>query len=141
MKYIFFILLFCSVTVAHGQDEHTWCIRLNGKTRLKNAAENTDKNRILIRTADLEKKGSLQIHFHRSDTAMRRTVMVYDENSNGLKNWEEAKKYWKMSTAELKELFRSRSTLKFYFTEIPRDPEKAMVVRVRMVHLCTLELK
>jgi len=38
-------------------------------------------------------------------------------------------------------LFSGRTKLLFYFTEIPKDPAKAAVVRIRPVHLCTLVIE
>ena len=71
---------------------------------------------------------------------MRRTIMVDDSAGSGIKNWEEVKRQWQITTAELKQILQKSGDISFYFTEIPRDIDKAMLVRIRPVHLCTVKL-
>jgi hypothetical protein len=49
------------------------------------------------------------------------------------------KKNWRISIEALKKLFDKGGELSFYFTEIPRDINKAMVIKVRPLHLCTVK--
>jgi hypothetical protein len=131
------ILLLLSATRMTAQ--YTWCVSLNGKTKLKNVSENKQRNTIAVTKAELNKAGFFHIKFNRYDTAMRRTIMVDDSLGSGLQNWEEVKRSWQITTAELKQILHRGGNIIFYFTEIPRDVNQAMLVRVRPVHLCTIK--
>ena len=131
------IVLLLSATRMTAQ--YTWCVSLNGKTKLKTVTESKEKNILLVSDAELNKTGFFQIKFNRYDTAMLRTIMVDDSTGSGVKNWEEVKRQWQVTTAELKQILQKSGDISFYFTEIPRDINKAMLVRVRPVHLCTIK--
>ncbi len=138
MKKIWLIgLLICATTVVSAQ--YKWCVSLNGKLFLKNVREQPEKNIVLLSDDVLKQKGQFQIRFNRVDTSMRRTIFVRDSTENGLKNWEEVKRDWRIPTQELKELLEKNTVLSFYYTEIPRDINQAMLVKVRPVHLCTIK--
>ena len=138
MKYsiLFLALLF---SVSTGNAQYKWCVSMLGKTKLKNVEENREGNVVMVTTAELNKPGWFEIKFNKYDTAMRRTVFVNDASGSSMQNWEEVKKSWKISTNELKKLLEKGGNLSFYFTEIPRDINKAMLVKVRPLHLCTVK--
>ncbi len=138
MKKLFAIgLLLCATTVASAQ--YKWCVSLNGKQLLKDVREQPEKNIVSISSDALKQPGQFHIRFNRVDTAMRRTIIVRDSTGNGLQNWEEVKRDWRISTKELRAMFENTGSLIFYYTEIPRDINQAMVVKVRPVHLCTVK--
>lgn len=110
-----------------------------GKTKLKQVEENREGNMVMVTTAELNKTGWFEIKFNKYDTAMRRTVFVNDASGLSMQNWEEVKKNWRISTEALKKLFDKGGELSFYFTEIPRDINKAMVIKVRPLHLCMVK--
>ncbi|MFM7671454.1 MAG: hypothetical protein ACKO6Q_02535 [Bacteroidota bacterium] len=121
--------------------QYNWCVLHNGKERLHRVSEQPEKNQLTISTASLKKSGHFQIKFNKADTSMRRTLLVDDASGSGIGSWEEVKRSWRISNKELTKLFAGQTQLKFYFTEIPRDVNQAMLVRVRPVHLCTLNRK
>ncbi len=138
MKYtILVVALFFSVSIGNAQ--YNWCVSIQGKNKLKKVEENRDGNVVMVAAAELNKPGWFEIKFNQYDPAMRRTVFVNDSSGSGLQNWEGVKKRWRISTEALKKLFDKAGDLSFYFTEIPRDVNKAMVIKVRPVHLCTLK--
>lgn len=140
MKKLFLIFsILLSTAALHAQ--YTWCVKLNGKTLLKTASENQEKNVVSLTDASLKSTGFFEIDFSRSDTSMHRTILVNDASGSGLSSWEEVKRKWRISNKELAKLLEGRDQLKFYYTEIPRDVNKAMLVRVRPVHLCTINRK
>lgn len=139
MKKILFLLAFVlSTGLLSAQQQWTVCFR--GKTCLKNVEEDPAGNLIRISKAGLAKKGDLTIRFSTDDGTVYRHLMADDQNRSGIKGWENIGSSFSVNTGELKKLFEGRKKVLFYFTEIPRDPEKAALVRVRPVHLFTLEL-
>lgn len=140
MKQLFlFISLLLSTAALQAQ--YTWCVKWNGKTILKAVAEQEEKNIVSLTDASLKSIGYFEIDFSRSDTSMRRTILVNDGSGSGLSSWEEVKRKWRIPNKELSKMLEGRDQLKFYYTEIPRDVNKAMLVRVRPVHLCTINRK
>lgn len=137
-KILFLLALVFSTAILSAQQQWTVCYR--GKTCLKNGEEDPAGNLIKITKAGLAKKGDLTIRFKTDDGTVYRHLMADDQNRSGIKGWENIGTSFSISTAELKKLFNGRTKVLFYFTEIPKDPEKAALVRVRPVHLFTLEL-
>ena len=122
------------------QAQNTWCVSIRGNTLLKNVEENLEKNVIRLNATDLNSPGYFRINFNWSDTAMRRSVLLRNAAGAELLRWEDVKRSWRIRTEELKKLVDKNPELSFYYTEIPRDRNQAMVVRVRPIHLCTLKL-
>lgn len=119
----------------------TWSISNSGKTVLKNVGENPSKNVIKIKKSALQQTGNITIHFTKNDKEHIRTVMVNDIANIGIGSWENVTAPIVITNAALKKLFNSGNKINFYFTEIPSDPEKAALVRVRMIHLVTIVLQ
>jgi len=141
MKKTILTSLLCWMIGTNLNAQYNWCVSHNGKVRLHKVSEQPAKNQLTLSESDLKKSGYFQIKFNRSDTSMHRTILVDDASGSGIGSWEEVKRSWRISNKELAKLFEERSQLKFYYTEIPRDVNKAMLVRVRPVHLCTLNRK
>lgn len=137
MKKIFFLGLLLSAFFISGA-QTSWSVSCSGKPILKNASEAPQKNVLSIKRSSLKKSGNITISFDKADSTSIRTLMADDSNRSGIKSWEDVTKPVVITNAELKQLFTGRNTIHFYFTEIPRDPAKAALVRVRPVHLCTV---
>ena len=123
------------------QAQNTWCVAHNGKTQLRKVSEQPEKNQVTIASSSLSRSGYLQIKFSWVDTSVFRSILVNDASGSGIGSWEGVTRSWRISNSELRRLFDGRDQLKFYYTEIPRDVNKAMVVRMRPIHLCTLNHK
>lgn len=121
------------------QAQYTWCVSIQGKMKLRHVTENREGNVVVLSAEELKGVGSFHINFNRSDTSMRRTIFVDDAAGSGLQNWEEVKRRWQLPITELRKLIEKGGDLSFYYTEIPRDINKAMVIKVRPVHLCTVK--
>ena len=139
-KTLVFAFIGCLLSIA-VQAQNNWCVSHNGKTLLRNVSEQPEKNQAAVTKSALMKTGYLQIKFNWLDTSVYRTIMVDDASGSGIRNWEEVKRSWRISNQELYKLFDGREQIKFYYTEIPRDVNKAMLIRIRPVHLCTLNRK
>lgn len=139
MKKIFFLFIAAIFSLAI-QAQQSWTVIHQKKTLLKNVEEDKEGNIIKIKKSTLSLSGCLTISFKVNDGTVIRTLMADDSSRVGIKSWENVKKTVSISNADLKKLFRGRNKIMLYFTEIPKDPAKAAVVRMRPLHLCTLEL-
>ena len=121
--------------------QQRWTVSYQKKIKLKSVEEDPETNTIGIKRTRLSTAGDLIITFKVNDGTVNRTVMADDSSRSGIKSWEKVKKTLIIKAADLRKLFKSREKVLFYFTEIPKDPEKAAVVRMRPVHLFTLVIK
>lgn len=142
MKKLSLILLFTLGTFM-AQAQTGWTISYQKKLLLKNAAEDNAKNLVNIKKTTLKSTVFLQLNPVDADTAYTITIEAeaVGEEFTGLKSWEYKDKAVSISGTELKTLFTGRKKLAFYYTAIPKDPNLAAVVRVRKVHICTVNLK
>lgn len=139
MKKSILLAVVCWLLSTSVQAQYTWCVSIQGKIKLKHVAENKEKNIVVLSPDELNKPGYFNIHFNTYDTAMRRTIFVDDATGSGIQSWEEVKRRWRIPIGELKKLIEQGGELAFYFTEIPRDINKAMVVKIRPLHICTVK--
>ena len=140
MKKLFLLItVFIISMTIYGQQR--WTVSHQKMVILKNVEEDPESNTITVSKSSLSQEGNLTFTFKINDGTVNRTLMADDSSRVGIKSWENIKKTTSISNAELKKLFNGRTKIMFYFTEIPKDPAKAAVVRMRPVHLCTLMLK
>ena len=136
------LLLFLTLAVSTSLFAQTdsWKLSHNGKVKLE-ASEESEKNRVEIKAAELNKKGLLSIAFKEGTPQKdwQRQIMVFDPSDNELVNTKAS--LVKLSNTELKKFFGKSKTLMVYTMSLPKDPALAATVRVRRVHLCTLVLK
>ncbi len=129
-------LLFSTLLLA--AQSGSWIIRLNNKTILSTRQENAVKNVKKISSAEWKKSGNLEILFAEDEknTWMRYFHLV-DEMDNELLR-KDSITHAKISLAELQKAFAGKKQVKIYTTISPLDPNIA--IRMRRVHLCTLQL-
>ena len=142
MNKLFLILLFTFGAFMAGA-QTGWTVSYQKKVLLKNAAEDMTKNVVNIKKSTLKSTVFLQLNPVDADTAYNIAVgaEAVGEEFTGLTSWEYNGKAVSISGTELKTLFTGRKKLAFYYTAIPKDPNLAAVVRVRKVHICTVNLK
>jgi len=138
------VLLSLSLTLtAMGQTADSWKVCWNKKVLLKTGKEDETANTKKINAADLNKKYSLEISYKESSDKdlkdWKRSILFFNESDNPLRK--DSTRSVKLSAAELKTLFGDKKKIKIYTVAIPSDPNRAAQVRVRRVHLCTLELQ
>jgi len=138
MRYLLSLLVALSIT-ATAAAQYNWCVSLRGNIKLKHVGEDRIKNVVVLSATELNTPGSFRINFDKTDTAMRRTVFVSDPSGNTLRTGEEVKRTWRIRTSDLKKMIEEKGELSFFYTEIPRDANQAMLVKIRPVHLCTLK--
>lgn len=123
------------------QAQQNWCVDYQKTSLLKKVSEDKEKNNVTITKSSLEKSGELVITFNLPDKSITRTVMADNIDGSGIESWEMVKKKLSVQVAVLKKMMADKEQIEFYMTEIPSDPEKAAVVRVRKIHLFTLRVK
>lgn len=116
----------------------SWVIRLNNKTILSSHQEDAAKNVRKIKAGDWKKSGQLEILFKEDekDTWIR-SFLLLDEHDNDLLR-KDSTVHARIPLAELRKMFAGKKQLIIYTTISPIDPNLA--IRIRRVHLCTLQL-
>ncbi|HET6995580.1 MAG TPA: hypothetical protein VFI06_11395 [Chitinophagaceae bacterium] len=147
MKKIFTVLtlgLALSSFKAKNAEPDSWKITWNKKVILQTSKSDESANTRKIKSGDLKKNYTLDISYKESDPKKEkewiRSFMIFDEKDAELLR-KDSTRQAKISAAELKKLFAANKKLKIYTIAIPSDPEMAARVRVRRVHLCTLQLQ
>lgn len=124
--------------------ENSWTIKWNKKVLLQTSEENETANTRKIKKADLSKKYCLEIIYKESDPAKekewKRSFLFFGNTDNEVLRKDSTLNI-KIPAAELKKLFSNQKKIRIYTMAIPTDPDLAARVRVRRVHLCTLELQ
>ena len=124
--------------------QDNWKIKWNKKVILNATTENETKNIKKLKKAELSKRYSLEINYKESDPAKEkawnRSFLFFGDNDNELLRKESVRNVT-LTAAELKRLFGDQKKIRIYTMAIPTDPDLAARVRVRRIHLCTLELQ
>jgi hypothetical protein len=142
MKPIFLIVSLCFIAMfSNAQD--SWKIKLNSKVVLLATAEDETTNTKKIKRTELDGNGSLDVLYKSSRPATEwiQSLMFYGETDNEAFRKDSVSGTTQIKLATLKELFGTKSKIRIYTIAIPSDPDLAARVRVRRVHLCTLELE
>lgn len=137
-KWIFWLALLFPLS---GMAQHKWSVLQGGKSLLKMAEEDAGRAPLTISRTSLKKSGFLTILFDKEDTTVFRTVGVSDENGQGLQSWEKAGRKIRISHADLLRWLEKHPVIRIHYTDIPRDPALAAVVRVRMIEICSFRLR
>ncbi len=141
MKKIFFFLLLINFAIISSAQD-SWKVFFNKTECLKSNEENESKNIISITQASLNKGGELAITYIEDEPQKdwRRIISIFDKNDNELFKKENVRML-KIPNARVKNLFKNKSSLHIYTWALPNDPDLAARIRIRRVHLCTIELK
>jgi hypothetical protein len=126
----------------NAQNGNNCTISHNNKKVLTVTNEDAVKNKISLKAAELKKTGSLVIAFPVSKTKSewKRNILIYDSADNMLLTKEDVKGLTLKNT-ELNTLLAGKKQFSIFTTSIPRDPKQAAAIRVRRVHICTVEIK
>jgi hypothetical protein len=144
MKNLLLLVFLGAYTMTNAQTQDSWKIKWGNKALLSASTENEKANTRSLKKTDLSKNAFLEIDYKEADPAKEkkwvRSFLFFDENDNELLRKENTRNL-KLSSAELTKLFGDRKKLRIYTVSLPSDPALAATVRVRRVHLCSLELK
>lgn len=144
MKRIFILAGLIVIGMA-TQAQHTaapkkdsWKIKLNNKVLLATSKEDEKANTKKISSSELKKNGYLEISFKESSpNTWKRSFLFFDKKDNQLLAIDSVT-YTKIQITTLRKLFAGQKEIIIYTTVSPLDPNIA--VRIRRVHLCTLQL-
>lgn len=121
-----------------AQRKDSWKIKLNNKLLLATSKEDEKVNSKKVTSAEWKKNGNLEISFKESTPDVwRRSFLLYDEQDNQLLT-KDSVTFSKTPLAILRKLFAGKKEIRIYTIVSPLDPNIA--VRLRRVHLCTLQL-
>lgn len=139
-KIIWMLGLFFMTFFANAQN--SWKVKLNGKTVLKALGEDEVANTKKVKRSAFE-TGTLEILYTelKPSAAWKRTFLFFDENDNELFRKDSVGAKTKLGPGILQPILAGKTKLKIYTVFLPTDPNKAAAIRVRRVHLCTLELQ
>ena len=138
MKKILVLTSLLLLTVVVQAQKGSWTIRLNNKTILYTRQEDPVKNVKKIKAADWKKSGKLEILFAEDEkNTWMRSFQLVDELDNDILR-KDSTTHPSISLVELRKLFAGKKQLRIYTTISPLDPNIA--IRIRRVHLCTLQL-
>jgi hypothetical protein len=145
-RIVFTIALIAATLISHAQ--LSWKIKLGNKTILQTSGENEPSNKVRVKMSDLSNSKNLVISYHRpsNDNDWNRNLIIDDSTNAGLiidppklkRGSTEAS--FTITGKQLKELLKKNRVIKFQYTSIPSDPKQAMLVRVRVIHICTIYL-
>ncbi|TCJ13113.1 hypothetical protein EPD60_13670 [Flaviaesturariibacter flavus] len=135
-------VLFAQKRGAASGEEASWKITYGKKTLLSTSVEDEAVNVITLRRADLKKNGTFTLQFKPAAgqaTGWKRTIGIYGPSDETLKEFSGNK--LSLSSLALSGLLRGRTQVKIWTMAIPSDPKKAALVRMRRVHLVTINVE
>jgi hypothetical protein len=133
--------LLSTFTIMHAQD--SWKIKLNSKIIFTATGEDEIKNTKKIKRTELARGGTLDILYKESvpQESWKRTFLFFDENDAQLLSKDSVGAVTKINNTTLDKLFAGKKKLRIYTVATPTDPDLAARVRIRRVHLVTIELQ
>jgi len=142
MKIISFLISILFLSIAANAQPDSWKIYHNKKLLLTGTEENETKNIVKIKRSEFNKGGQLSIEYIAAtpNKEWTRTIMIVDDKDSTLYE-RSGITALKLTNAKLKKLSSKKTRIKIYTRAMPKDPAKAALVRIRKVHLCTLELE
>lgn len=133
-------IVFLSALPAFAQD--SWTIKINNKIIFTANRENETANVKKLKASGLDKKGCLEVIYHdkNQEPDWIRSFILTDEDGNDIIR-KDSTTALKIDLKTVKKEFHNRKKIIIYTFKIPADPDLAARVRIRRVHLCTLELQ
>lgn len=117
-----------------------WRVIHNGIVKMQ-ASREDGKNAIILSKKELEKTGFLWINYTDKGMAKgwKRTIAIVDEKDAEV--FKRSGTLCKVGNSFLRDINKTANTLKIYTWALPSDPPEAAKVRVRRIHLCTVNFK
>ncbi len=139
MKRIFILLGFILTTFTASAQSDSWIITINNKTIINTNNEDEKKNTKKVKPEEWKKNGFLEIRYKEANpNTWWRSFLFYDKDDNELARKDSVLNY-KINLKDLIKKFPGKKEIRIYTTISPKDPN--MAIRIRRVHLCTLQLQ
>ena len=141
MKNFFTLLALLASILAFSQSDPSWKVLHNSKVLLQASEEAPDKNVVVIKRSSLAGTGALQMIYQPAgDTkGWERTITIMSEADAEIQTFKG--NAVKLSNAALRTMAKRGQRLMIYTISLPKDPKQRALVRVRRMHLCTIEIK
>jgi hypothetical protein len=135
---IFFTTLFLA-SMAIAQTD-SWKIFHNKNLLLSTSTEDESKNVKHVKKTEFDKSGELSIEYKAAipDKEWQRTFSIVDEKDSVLFEKTGVDEL-KISNSTLKKFTGNQNKIRIYTWLLPKDAAKAALIRIRRVHLCTIE--
>ena len=141
-QFILSIALLIAAFTASAQDhvEPRWTFKHRDAILLTAYTESDSANVVNLSKKDL-KAGKYFFTYTgvNKDSGLVRTLTIVDPADREVYQCKEGS--FTLTAKQLKKLIKDAKTLRIYTMAIPSDPAKAAIVRVRRVHLCTLQYR
>jgi hypothetical protein len=142
-KSIISLLAFMITLFIAAQDGANWSIKHNKKDLLRAYKEDPEKNIVNVKLSDLNKKSNFIIsYFEMNQAGSRnkwvRTIALFTKTDKELYRKDSGS--IKIADIQLEKMLKENKTIRVYTWALPKDPAEAARVRIRRVHLCTIEL-
>jgi hypothetical protein len=139
--FFFFISILFLATSVNGQSDR-WKIFHAKKLLLSATEESEAKNVVKFKRADLNKGGQLSIEFREAipNKDWIRTFAIFDDRDSALFERRSFSSV-RITNASLKKMSEGKTKIKIYTWSLPQNSKLASTIRIRRVHLCTLELE
>lgn len=128
----------------------TWKAKLGTNKTWTFKGEDTKKNIVSVPRSLLAKNISLMLGYKPAadEKEWKRSLLINDSTGAGIIELPEltkAKKdktgiWYTITAKQLKEILQRHKKITIHYRSIPTDPEKAALVRVRPVFICTVNL-
>ena len=148
MKTAILFLTFITATL-FSNAQLPWKIKLGNKTILQTTGEDKAKNVAAVKSKKIDSKASLVIiqKIQPDEKEWVRTIMIDDTTGVGIMPNPEAiiikrtrnEISYTVPVSELRKIVTKHKKIEIWFTSIPSDPAKAAIVRVRKVHIATVD--
>ncbi len=137
------LLTILIVPFAHAQETASWKVYLGKKNILTGTAEDTSKNFISVKKADLTNNGMFKIEYTEPKNSATkgwvRTIALMDSTSAVVAQRDSTNALQFYNKDMLKILW-SRKKVSLFTWAAPADPAMAAAIRIRRQHLCTIVL-
>ncbi len=138
MKKIIVLTCVLFTTLLLTAQTGSWIIKMNNKTICSTRQEDAKKNVKKIKSTEWKRSGKLEIIFTEDEkNTWMRSFQFVDEQDNDILR-KDSTLHATLLLVELRKLFTGRKEIKIYTTISPLDP--GIAIRIRRVHLCTLQL-
>jgi len=144
MKYRIYIifLIILIAPIAHAQETASWKVYLGKKNILTGNTEDTTKNLIAVKKADLTNNGMFKIEYTEPKNSAKgwvRTIALMDSNSAVVAQRDSTSEL-RFYNKDMLKILWSRKKVSLFTWAAPADPAMAAAIRIRRQHLCTIVL-
>jgi hypothetical protein len=136
-----YILTLALLSVILGSAQDNWTVKMNKSIVLTGTTKTEQVKTKKLQSAQWKKNGFFEVIYKdkEKEEGWARTIILGDEEGNDIIRKDNVTSL-KLDLKFLREKFKTHNKIMVYTFKTPTDPDLAARVRIRRVHLCTLEL-